>query len=132
MKINLNWNKIFLNIYPDDIMKQFKKVVLPFYFFMSFVLAFIILNANDIFISKSPTFSALIAWYFVFPIIMPICLLGLIFSTFQIIKNNNPLFLYHIAFKNFIIYVLNIGIFLPSLFLFLVFLTVILRMFHIT
>lgn len=132
MKINLNWNKIFLNIYPDDIMKQFKKVFLPFYISLVLVLSFTLLNYADIFILNAPTLSGLMAWYFVYPIILPFCLLGVIFSTANIIRKNNPLFLFYINFKYFIIYTFSVGMLISSLFLFLVFLTVILRMFHIT
>jgi hypothetical protein len=130
MKLNFNWNKIFLNIYPEDIVKQFKKVVLPFYFLMSFILTFILLNSHEIFHTKSATLSAFFAFYFVFPVLLPICFLGLIFSTINVLRNNNPLFLYHVNFKHFIIYVFNVGILLPSVFLFLIFLTIVLRILH--
>lgn len=132
MNININWNKIFLNIYPDDITKQFKKVFLPFYFTLSLVFSFIILNSQEIFFSNNNSLVSFFAYFILFPILLPGCIFGIICSTLHIIRKHNPLFLYYVNFKHFLLYVFSIGMFLPSVLFTFVYFTIILRILHLT
>lgn len=110
MKMKINWSKVFMDFYPDDLFKQFKRVSIPFYLSFGILLFYILLNLQPILMSKIITFDAVITFYFLFPIVYPILILGLLFSTIHIIRHNNPFILYYVSFKQLLVYVISIGV----------------------
>lgn len=121
-KINfkINWSKVALDFYPTDIVKQFTRVSLPFYFSFSLVLFYILVNIESIFVSKHITIETVVAFYFVMPFLLPFTLLGLLVSSLHILRHHNPLYLFYMQFKHFLLYGVNFGmIFFSVLFLFI-------------
>ena len=118
MKIKLNWSKIVMDFYPNDFVQQFKKVSLPFYFGFSFLLFYLVQNMQSFLLSKTVSLEDVFTFYFLFPIVFPLLLIGLLLSSIHILRHNNPIILYHINFKQFVLYVINFGM-LVFTFLFL-------------
>ncbi len=114
MKLTLNWSKIFLDFYPEDMVKQFKKVSIPFYLSFSLLFFYILQDFEALFISKVINLGTVFAFYFLLPILFPSLLIGLILSSVHILRHNNPIILYHINFKHFLLYVLNFGMIIFS------------------
>lgn len=119
MKLKLNWSKVFMDFYPNDLVKQFKKVSLPFYLGFSFLLFFLVQNIQPLLMSKTVSVGDVFTFYFLFPVIFPLLLLGLLLSSIHIVRHNNPFILYHVSFKYLILYMVSIGM-LFFTFLFLV------------
>ena len=113
MKFNLA--KIFLDFYPEDMVKQFKKISLLFYFGLSLEFMYLILNINSLLHTTVVTVEGVFAFFFLFPIGTLILSFGLLLSSIHILRHNNPIVLYYMSFKKLILYVFNIGMILTSL-----------------
>lgn len=109
MKIKLNWSKIFMDFYPYNLVTQFKKVSLPFYIGFSFLLFFLVQNLQPLLLSKTVSIGDVFTFYFLFPLIYPLLLIGLLLSSIHILRHNNPFILYYINFKHFLLYLVNLG-----------------------
>lgn len=122
MKISVNWSKVFLNFYPADIVKQFKRVSIPLYLSFSLVFIYVIMNFKELFLSKNFSLEIIFAFYFILPILLPFTAFGLLLSSFHIARNHNPFLLYCLNFKHLLIYGFNFGmIVFSSLFLLIYF-----------
>lgn len=110
MKIKINWSKVFMDFYPNDLIKQFKRVSLPFYLSFGILLFYILQNLQSILFSKIVSFDSVFTFYFLFPIVYPIVIIGLLLSSIHILRHNNPFILYYISFKQLFVYCVSVGV----------------------
>lgn len=119
--MKINWSKVWMDFYPQDLMKQFKKVSVPFYLCFGILLFYLIQNLHAILFSKVVAGDAVITFYFLFPIVYPLLILGLLLSSIHILRHNNPFILYYIGFKQLLVYFITIGLIPFCLFFFLLY-----------
>lgn len=131
MKFKINWSNILLDIYPTDMVKQFKKVSIPFYLSFSLLFFYILVNFQPFFVAKTINLEIVIAFYFLLPIMFPFLLIGLLTSSIQIIRHNNPIILFHINFKHFLLYGINFGMIVFSLIFLMIYVFFMNQVFHI-
>lgn len=122
MKIQINWSKVFMDFYPEDLVKQFKKVSLPFYLGFSLLLFFLLFNIKPLLFSKTVSLNDVFVFYFLFPVVFPLTLLGLLLSSIHILRHNNPFVLFHIHLKYLFLYLLNVGMIFFTFVFFLIYL----------
>lgn len=110
MKVKINWSKVFLDIYPGDMVKQFKRISIPLYLSFSLLFLYILKNSEHIFLSKNITLETVFSFYFILPILLPLLLIGLFLSSIHILRHNNIFILYQISLKYCFLYGFSFGL----------------------
>ena len=121
MNLQINWRKVFLDIYPENLIKQFLRVVVPLYFFIGFFFGYLLMNTKTFLYGEHKNLETTLMFYFTFPIFLPILISFFLLSSIHIVRHNNPFLLSKIGFKYLLVYGLNAGMIVLALFCFLIY-----------